>query len=572
MPPNLKKIGSMKLGFVIAFVFFCFQLLAQKPYVELIISPENVELNETFTVTVKSNIQGDINIDLPESFMNGNNVMNRMEHEVDQITGEVITFIYYSRSGTMRKTGKFSCGPAFVRRGNKVYRSNLAQIQVNEIGSMKEESTDHNILRKPACGLIVPSKTEVFIGEALCLEAKVISKFSPTHYESYESYKLQPITETHDLGKNQQATVRLEGIGKYQRFVFEHDKKVIFPQAEGKLIIEPFELILQSGFDSYPVTSKRTSVKVKSLPAGAPKSFNGAVGSYTIAAKIKKWSGKEGEIIPFEIKLEGTGNIHDVVIPFPKLPKGFTFYGDPEVKEHFNFSENGANGTIHYTFHLLPNQVGVFKSPVIQFSYFDLSTKNYITIQTKSEEWIVLSDPNNQINGENKRSPLLVEVYNDPENSDANSGTSTWMKLLGYSSTAILACLLIIGFSKKKRSSKKEQDSASEEVLNIKKEYSVSNLLNRLQIYLDNQNKEKFYSESKKGIIEFQNWKVSGDPNISFSDEELSTQIENGKISNEAVASLKSLERSADNYLYGGIEGDGEGLAFLNKLRVALKH
>ncbi|MBU2019380.1 MAG: BatD family protein, partial [Bacteroidetes bacterium] len=442
----------MKQLFVISFLLVCFQTFGQKPYVELILSPEKVEVNETFTVTVKSNIQGDINIDLPEHFVNGNNVMNRMEHEIDQVTGEVTTFMYYSRSGSMKKTGKFSFGPAYVRRGNKVFRSNMTQIHVSEVGSKKEDFAEHNILRKPACGIVVPSKTEVYVGEPLCLEAKVISKFSPTHYESYESYKLKPIAETHELNHNQQVTVRLEGIGRHQRFVFEHDKKLLFPQVAGKLTIESFELMLQSGFDSYPVTSSPIAIRVNPLPPGAPKSFNGAVGDFSIEAKTIKWCGKEGDIIPYEVVLKGTGNIHDVEITKPKLPKGFSYYGDPEVKEKINFTEKGASGEINCLFYIQAHEIGVFESPDFDFSYFDLKSKKYISIQTHSVEWKVLSDPNKQIDGENKKAPLVVESYDSPKNNTANVASTAWMKWIGYSTSAVLAFLLIFGFAKRKSS------------------------------------------------------------------------------------------------------------------------
>ncbi|MBU2019674.1 MAG: hypothetical protein KJ941_08515, partial [Bacteroidetes bacterium] len=104
----------------------------------------------------------------------------------------------------------------------------------------------------------------------------------------------------------------------------------------------------------------------------------------------------------------------------------------------------------------------------------------------------------------------------------------------------------------------------------INKSYFSSNYLNRLQIYFDNENKEKFYSESKKCIREYRNWLVTGKRDKSFELTTLDEKIASGEISEELIESLKLLERSSDNYLYGGIEEDGEGQAFLNKLRIAL--
>ena len=107
---------------------------AQDPYVELIVEPgHTLEIGQQLNLTVKSNVQGDVNIDLPKQFAPGNNVFNGMEREYDQASGNWITFMFSSKSGTFTKPGEYTIGLAYVRKGNKVYRSNKIDVVVRAI-------------------------------------------------------------------------------------------------------------------------------------------------------------------------------------------------------------------------------------------------------------------------------------------------------------------------------------------------------------------------------------------------------------------------------------------------------
>ena len=75
-----------------------FNSFAQKPEVILTITPTEAEVGEPLVISVKSSIQGSIEIDnLPGSFTHGYGVMNGMEQEMDHNTGNVITRYYMSQ-------------------------------------------------------------------------------------------------------------------------------------------------------------------------------------------------------------------------------------------------------------------------------------------------------------------------------------------------------------------------------------------------------------------------------------------------------------------------------------------
>ena len=115
------------------YIFFSIVSLnvsAQKPIVLLEVEPKEAEVGEMLTITIKSNVQGEVDIDFPSGFVHGYNIMNGMEQEVDYNTGKVVTYYYLSQTGAMPKAGAFKIGLASIKKGNKVYGSNILIITI----------------------------------------------------------------------------------------------------------------------------------------------------------------------------------------------------------------------------------------------------------------------------------------------------------------------------------------------------------------------------------------------------------------------------------------------------------
>mgnify|MGYP006866425982 CR=1 FL=1 len=123
----MKKIGLFSL-----FISIVIQLIGQKPIVKLEIEPKSVQVGDEIVVTVKTNIQGEIDIDFPSAFVNGYAVMNGMEQEMDYNTGRVISLYYYSQNGVLKKEGSYTFGPAYVKSGSKIYKSNTVEVVVQK--------------------------------------------------------------------------------------------------------------------------------------------------------------------------------------------------------------------------------------------------------------------------------------------------------------------------------------------------------------------------------------------------------------------------------------------------------
>jgi hypothetical protein len=430
----------MKALLTVLFIalFWPLYLLSQKPSIQLEIDPKVIVTNDVFSITVRSNINGEIEIELPDEYIHGYNVMNGMEQDVDYATGKIITYYYVSQTGTFRKPGTYKIGPAILKKGAKTFKSNTVSIQVNrESGSgTKENDLTAKQLRQPAFGIIKTSSSKIYAGEPLVVNAKIYSRFDPTHLESYKSYTVPGALEKHDLmGGSSRIVVEEEYVKRSLFYTFEHDKKVVFPEGTGKLIIDPFRLILRRGLDGVPITSSPESVEILPLPRKAPATFTGGVGEFSINRTISPVKTKEGDVITVELTVKGTGNLHAIDQPKLNLPAECSIYGDPIIKEDFIFGDKGAEGSIAITYHVKVNTSGKLNLPGTAFSYFDPNKEKYITIRSTADEITIDQNPNlntkdefTEFNASNEGSAGQTTIKTGPQSQSGNE--NTWSKWL----------------------------------------------------------------------------------------------------------------------------------------------
>ncbi|KIC94755.1 BatD family protein [Flavihumibacter solisilvae] len=193
-------------------------------------------------------------------------------------------------------------------------------------------------------------------------------------------------------------------------------KTQLFPLQEGDFVLEPVELEnvvrflkpsspqaepsnrtpLERMFDDllgeptgnweeYRLTlsSQPQTIHIKPLPAGAPASFDGAVGNFTISGKLKDSTVAAEDNAEYELVIGGSGNLPLVNAPAWKLPAGIEAF-DPVVSEELNKMKSPMEGRkfIRYTF--TPTKAGSYILPPIEFSYFDPATAKYKTLSTDS--------------------------------------------------------------------------------------------------------------------------------------------------------------------------------------------
>ncbi|MGV3630433.1 MAG: hypothetical protein ACO1O6_04480 [Bacteroidota bacterium] len=371
---------------------------AQKPSVSLSSDSKSVQAGDLVTFTVKSNIEGAVQIDFPPEFIPGYGNSNGMEQVMDYNTGTVSTIYYFSQNGAFKENGSYTI-QAFVKNKKAVYKSNKITVKV------EKQQADDEISRKnckqAVFGIIQKSKTKIYEGEAVVLEAKVYSRLNINMLEAYQNFELDGGAEVQELEKSQRLLLTRENLKGTNFLTFTYGKQLVFPNTTGKIRVRPFEMSLlydDGGMfsDRISFTSNGSYIEVMPLPEGAPRDFIGAVGKFDLDYSIEKTKIKQGDVAELTVTISGTGNLQNINKPKLSLPKGIIIYGDPEIKEDILYGLTGAEGKVSYIYHLQFNTDQVKSLPAISISYFDPNQKKYVRVKKERIELDIKSNPNFQ--------------------------------------------------------------------------------------------------------------------------------------------------------------------------------
>ena len=180
---------------------------------------------------------------------------------------------------------------------------------------------------------------------------------------------------------------------------------LLFPQQVGRLQIEPFELTVvarivtqpagrQSMFDDFfgamdvvqevrkTLTSTRQMVEVLELPSGAPHSFAGAVGQFTLDATLPADQINANSSATYTVKVSGRGNLPLIQAPTLTLPTSFEQY-NVKMTESLQSSSSGISGYRQFEYPFIARAEGEFTIPAVEFSYFNPRTAKYVTLNTR---------------------------------------------------------------------------------------------------------------------------------------------------------------------------------------------
>lgn len=164
----------------------------------------------------------------------------------------------------------------------------------------------------------------------------------------------------------------------------------LFPIKPGKTVIDEFKikakvrLPTQFGWGSqqeYTKSSKRIEVNVLPLPQeNKPLSFSGAVGQFQIQTQVDGTSFPAGQPISLRVRLEGQGNAKVIELPNIQWPENLEVY---DTKSESKFFKDGLSFK-EFEILVIAKAPGEVSIPQINFSYFDPSTKQYVTKSTET--------------------------------------------------------------------------------------------------------------------------------------------------------------------------------------------
>jgi hypothetical protein len=138
--------------------------------------------------------------------------------------------------------------------------------------------------------------------------------------------------------------------------------------------------------------SKQVTLSIKNFPTGAPSSFNGATGNFSLTTKVDKDKIMANQAITYSVTVSGAGNFKQVNPPLLLFPDKFDKY-DPKTTENVKVSETGGAGSKKFDYVLIPRSAGEFELPIVEFSYFDTRKGDYVTLKSNPIRLEVEKDP-----------------------------------------------------------------------------------------------------------------------------------------------------------------------------------
>ncbi|MCQ2172597.1 MAG: BatD family protein [Bacteroidales bacterium] len=306
-----------------------------------------------------------------------------------------------------RKAGKFSLQPGVATVKGSELRSESRQIEVvadssrqqgqgaQQGGGQGTASPAGDVSSEDMFLRLSINKSKVMVGETVTATLKLyqrvnIAGFEDARFPTFNGFWSQEVQAPTNIEFHRETV----GDRIYNAAVLREWS--LIPQRAGDIRIDPAELvclinvraprastgsIFDSFFqDEYQTIRKRVSssaytVHVNGLPAGAPASFNGAVGTgYKMSVSLTRDSLMTHDAASLKITITGKGNIALLEAPKVNLPPDFELY---DVKT----DEVSGGKSFEYPF--IPRSHGEFDIEPIRYSYYDIAEGRYVSIDSK---------------------------------------------------------------------------------------------------------------------------------------------------------------------------------------------
>ncbi|MBK1877726.1 BatD family protein [Pelagicoccus mobilis] len=163
-------------------------------------------------------------------------------------------------------------------------------------------------------------------------------------------------------------------------------------------------------YDAFTIESDPFALEVLPLPSGAPDSFNGAVGEFSLESQVVPEQVQVGEPVTWTLELSGTGNWPaGIGVPARSVSSRFKAI-QPEIKNEF--AENDLfTGVQTEDIVLIPTQEGSFEFGPIKYTYFDPVEERYKTIEIPSKTvTVVPPEPGNPALTSGSDSPSIDQI------------------------------------------------------------------------------------------------------------------------------------------------------------------
>ncbi len=252
------------------------------------------------------------------------------------------------------------------------------------------------------------SKNSAYEQEAVVCTIKLytkysISQFMPTVQPSFEGFISEDLNVEARLNN-----IEVVNGQKYYTAILK--QAILYPQKSGTLKINSGNYdvtVVQYREESFgpfvthepvekqiKISSNSASMNVMALPEPRPASFNGAVGVFSLSAKMNTEKFRTGEAAALVVDVKGTGNIKYLKSPLVSFPDNFDSY-DPQESNDVKTNEGNMTGTATWNYTFIPQHIGDFEIPKVEFTFFNTNTKKYETLSSGGWKFHVNKGSNN---------------------------------------------------------------------------------------------------------------------------------------------------------------------------------
>lgn len=411
-----------KLSLVTLFVWAVFPAFADEEVTFEANSPLTVAVGGAFRVEFSLNAKPDDGTFQAPSFEGFDVLAGPAEStgsSIQIINGSMTKSVSHTYTYVLlpQAAGTVTIGSAEVKVDGKTYRTQQLPIEVVDegdggrsqqrqqqqqgSGAGSRDDVQNQIGKDDILLRAEVSRTSVYKNEPLHVAFKLYTRVPyvnvvPESAPSFNGFWSQDLT---DPNAEQVSRETYNGKVYETRVLVDY---LLYPQQVGTLTIDPLQMtvvaqvVIQSrNADPFfgmgrevlnvprKVKSQRVSVTVKPLPAGAPASFNGAVGSFTMETELpsERFAANSGASLT--AKISGRGNLTFVQAPKLQLPASFELY-NVKTTESINASATGISGYRQFEYPFIARAEGTYEVDPLEFTYFDPQRMEYVTLKSKA--------------------------------------------------------------------------------------------------------------------------------------------------------------------------------------------
>lgn len=294
--------------------------------------------------------------------------------------------------------GRFTIGQAEITVDGNIYKTSPIQVEVTAAVDKPTDGNNTDFVASENLHLVAEiSNSNPYLNEAITVVYKLyvsprisVSNWREIDNPVYRDFWSQNI----DIRQLKIETGEFQG--EPYRFVVLR-KTILYPQKTGELEIEPLTLSvsvdvpsdrrdifggrLYTTVDKTVAAGKRT-INAKPLPdAGKPGNFSGAVGKFDFKVIPGNTKLAATESMTVKVQVTGNGNLKLFDLPELEVPASLERY-EPERTENVRTDLNGTQGSVTDTYTIVPTRQGEYIIPPLSFSWFDISSKTYKTINS----------------------------------------------------------------------------------------------------------------------------------------------------------------------------------------------